>query len=111
VHAVLFLIRENIMQKMTGVVISLLVVLALLVVACAAPVAAPAGEAAATAEPAAESEAAAGEPFRIAVVMPSSKEDIAWSQAMYTSLVAVQTEMGGESALQIAVSENMFQTK
>ncbi len=97
------------MQKMTGIVVSLLVVLTLLVGACAAPVAAPAGEAAATAEPAAEGEAAAGEPFRIAIVMPSSKEDIAWSQAMYTALVAVQTEMGGESALQISVSENMFQ--
>jgi len=28
---------------------------------------------------------------------------------MYSALVAVQTEMGGESALEIAVSENMFQ--
>ena len=97
------------MQKMTGVVLSLLVVLTLLLGACAVPVAAPAGEAAATAEPAAGGEAAAGDPCRIAIVMPSSKEDIAWSQAMYTALVAVQTEMGGESALQIAVSENMFQ--
>jgi len=52
---------------------------------------------------------ATDEPFRIAIVMPSSKDDIAWSQSMYSALVAVQTEMGGESALEIAVSENMFQ--
>lgn len=97
------------MQRMTKIVFSLLLVLAALVGACAAPVAAPAGDTAAPAESAAGSEAATGELFRIAIVMPSSKEDIAWSQSMYSALVAVQAEMGGESALQIAVSENMFQ--
>lgn len=48
------------------------------------------------------------EPFRIAIVMPSSTTDIAWSQSMFDSLVAVQTEMGGEDALKIAYSEGMF---
>ena len=46
--------------------------------------------------------------FRVAIVMPSSTTDIAWSQSMYDSLVAVQEEMGGESALKIAYSEGMF---
>ncbi len=51
---------------------------------------------------------AEGEPFRIAIVMPSNTTDIAWSQSMFDSLVAVQTQMGGEDALKIAYSEGMF---
>ncbi|MDE0630383.1 MAG: BMP family protein [Caldilineaceae bacterium] len=51
---------------------------------------------------------AEGQPFRIAIVMPSSTTDIAWSQSIFDSLVAVQTEMGGEDALKIAYSEGMF---
>ena len=49
-----------------------------------------------------------GAPFRVAIVMPSSTTDIAWSQSMFDSLTAVQTEMGGEDALKIAYSEGMF---
>jgi basic membrane protein A len=69
-----------------------LVVLAMLVTGCAnpAPTAAPA------------------EAFRIAVVMPSAITDLAFSQSMYSALVAIQTEMGGEAALEIKYSENMF---
>ena len=52
--------------------------------------------------------AAAAEPFRIAIVMPSSTTDMAFSQSMFGALKAVQKEMGGESALKIAYSENMF---
>lgn len=97
------------MKKMSISIFSLLVVIAMLLGACA-PVATPAaGDTTAAETPAAAEEAATDEPFRIAIVMPSSKEDIAWSQSMYAALVAVQTEMGGESAMQIAVSENMFQ--
>lgn len=47
-------------------------------------------------------------PVRVALVMPSSTTDLAWSQAMYDAVVAVQTEMGGESALEIAISENTW---
>lgn len=49
------------------------------------------------------------DPFRVAIVMPSSTTDLAWSQAIYDGLTAVQEEMGGEEALEIAFSENMFQ--
>lgn len=49
-----------------------------------------------------------GDSFRIAIVLPSSTTDIAWSQSMFDSLLAVQAEMGGEGALQIAYSEEMF---
>jgi basic membrane protein A len=56
----------------------------------------------------AETVGADGAPFRIAIVMPSSTTDIAWSQSMFDSLTAVQAEMGGEGALEIAYSEGMF---
>jgi basic membrane protein A len=47
-------------------------------------------------------------PFRVAMVMPSTITDLSWSQAMYEGLLAVQEELGGESALEIAYSESMF---
>jgi basic membrane protein A len=40
--------------------------------------------------------------------MPSSITDMAFSQSMYNALKSVQTEMGGESAMEIKYSENMF---
>lgn len=47
------------------------------------------------------------EPFRVAVVMPSTINDLAFSQSMYDSLVAIQEEMG-EDAFEFVYSENMF---
>jgi basic membrane protein A and related proteins len=52
--------------------------------------------------------AATGTPFRIAVVMPSATTDAAFSQSMFTALKAVQAEMGGEQALELAYSEGMI---
>lgn len=46
---------------------------------------------------------------RVAVVMPSSITDLAWSQSIYTALLQVQAEMGGASAMEIAYTESMFQ--
>jgi basic membrane protein A len=46
--------------------------------------------------------------FRIAVIMPSAITDVAFSQSMWDSLIAVQKEMGGEAALELKYSENMF---
>ena len=37
---------------------------------------------------------AIAEPFRAAVIMPSSISDLAFSQSMYDALVAIQEEMG-----------------
>jgi len=71
-----------------------LLLIAVLVTACATPTAAP------TTAPA--------KPFRIAVVMPSATTDMAFSQSMWNALLAIQTEMGGASALEIKYSENMF---
>ncbi len=47
-------------------------------------------------------------PFKIAVVMPSAITDMAFSQSMWSALVAVQKSMGGESALVLKYSENMY---
>jgi len=47
-------------------------------------------------------------PFRIAVVMPSAISDMAFSQSMWSALVAIQKEMGGASALELKYSENMY---
>lgn len=46
--------------------------------------------------------------LRVALIMPSAITDMAFSQSMYSALVAVQKEMGGESAMEIKYSENMF---
>lgn len=47
-------------------------------------------------------------PFRIAVVMPSAISDMAFSQSMWSALAAIQKQMGGESALVLKYSENMY---
>jgi basic membrane protein A and related proteins len=47
-------------------------------------------------------------PIRIAIIMPSAKNDLAWSQAIYDSLVAVQKEFGGPNMVKLTVIENMF---
>jgi basic membrane lipoprotein Med (substrate-binding protein (PBP1-ABC) superfamily) len=47
------------------------------------------------------------EPFRVAVVMPSAINDLAFSQSMYDALSAIQTEMGADN-FEFAYSENMF---
>jgi basic membrane lipoprotein Med (substrate-binding protein (PBP1-ABC) superfamily) len=50
---------------------------------------------------------APAEPFRVAVVMPSAINDLAFSQSMYDTLALIQTEMGAEN-FEFAYSENMF---
>lgn len=51
-------------------------------------------------------EEAAG-PFRVAVVMPSAINDLAFSQSMFDALTAIQNEMGAEN-FEFAYSDNMF---
>lgn len=84
----------------------LVLVASLLLAACAAPVAAPAGngQMAAT-EAVAETESAG--PTRVALLMPSTINDISWSQSIYVSLKELQDELGADK-LEIAYSENMF---
>ena len=51
---------------------------------------------------------APAEKFRVAVVMPSAINDLAFSQSMYDALIRVQTEMGGPDNFEIVYSDNMF---
>ena len=88
-------------MKRSIYLVTILSLLLLALAACVAP-AAPAADSG-DAEP-----AASAEPFRVAIVMPSTATDLAWSQAIVDGIMAVQAEMGGESALEYAVSENMF---
>jgi basic membrane lipoprotein Med (substrate-binding protein (PBP1-ABC) superfamily) len=46
--------------------------------------------------------------FRVAVVMPSAINDLAFSQSMYDALIMIQAEMGGEEAMEIVYSDGMF---
>jgi basic membrane protein A len=48
-----------------------------------------------------------GEAFRVAVVMPSAINDLAFSQSMYDALLAIQAERGEEN-FEIVYSESMF---
>jgi len=50
---------------------------------------------------------AGGKPLRVAAVLPSTTNDMAWSQSMFSALKTVQQELGGESAMGLKVSENM----
>ena len=59
--------------------LTLMLVFTLILSACGAP---------ATATQASQ------KPFRVAVVMPSAINDLAFSQSMYDALIRVQTEMG-----------------
>jgi basic membrane lipoprotein Med (substrate-binding protein (PBP1-ABC) superfamily) len=54
-----------------------------------------------------EEEAAAPEVFRVAVVMPSAINDLAFSQSMYDALSAIQDERGADK-FEFVYSEGMF---
>jgi len=53
-------------------------------------------------------EAPVAEPFRVAVIMPSAINDLAFSQSMYDALVRIQEEMGGPDAFEFVYSDGMF---
>jgi basic membrane lipoprotein Med (substrate-binding protein (PBP1-ABC) superfamily) len=51
---------------------------------------------------------AQAEAFRVAVVMPSAINDLAFSQSMYDALLRVQQEMGGKEKFDFVFSDGMF---
>jgi basic membrane protein A and related proteins len=126
-YAYQFLEKEKKMKKTVRLFV-LFVLVALVVGACGTPAtqapapAAPAAteapamtEAPAATEapamteaPAATEAPAMAEPFRVAVVMPSAINDLAFSQSMYDALLRVQQEMGGPDKFDFVYSENMF---
>jgi basic membrane lipoprotein Med (substrate-binding protein (PBP1-ABC) superfamily) len=97
--------------------LTLVVALSMILAACGTPAPAPtdapvvvteAPVVATEAPTAAPTEAPVAEPFRVAVVMPSAVNDLAFSQSMYDALLRIQEEMGGPDAFEIVYSENMF---
>lgn len=50
---------------------------------------------------------AADEKIKVALVIPSTIDDMAWSQAMYEGVKAVQAELG-EDKMEVAVSERLW---
>jgi basic membrane protein A len=81
---------------------SLLLVIALVISSAGLPQSAQAQATAAATMP------ALAKKVRIAIIMPSAKNDLAWSQAIWDSLTAVQKELGGESVVELTGIENMF---
>lgn len=77
-------------------------------VAAAAPTAA--AKAAAAAPTAAADKAAApassGKPFRVALIMPSARNDLSFSQSMYDALVNMQNQLGKDK-FEFVYTENM----
>lgn len=78
-------------------VLSLAFLFVFFIVACA-----PAATAVPTTAP-----AVAAKPFRVAVVMPSASNDLAFSQSMFDALTRVRTEMGKDK-FDFAFTDNMF---
>jgi basic membrane protein A len=89
----------------TRIMIFVMALVAVTGIAACAPVAvAPQ----ATTAPAAQATTApAAEPFRVAVVMPSAANDLAFSQSMVDALDRVQAELG-QDKFDFVYSENMF---
>ena len=52
--------------------------------------------------------AIAEKPFRVAVIMPSAVNDLAFSQSMYDALLRIQEEMGGSKKMEFVYSQDMF---
>ncbi len=95
-------------MKSTLKYLSLLLVLVFLLGACAPQqVDEPVVEEPVVEEPEVE-EPAVDEPLTVAIVSPSAANDFAFTQSIYDAIVTLQEDMGGEDALQFAISEMMF---
>lgn len=94
-------------MKKYSLFLFVLLIMALVVGACsqgAAPTTAP--TTAATEAPAAATQAPA-KVFKVAVIMPSKINDLAFSQSMYDSLNRIKSEMGADK-FDFAYSDNLF---
>ncbi|MGB8982414.1 MAG: BMP family ABC transporter substrate-binding protein, partial [Anaerolineales bacterium] len=83
--------------------ITLLAIIAIVLAACT-PAAAPVETPTAAPEPT----VASAEPFRVAVLMPSAVNDLAFSQSIYDALVRIQNDMGGPEKMKFVYSQGMF---
>ncbi|HSL45127.1 MAG TPA: BMP family protein [Anaerolineales bacterium] len=55
-----------------------------------------------------EPTAVTAKPLRVAVLMPSAANDLAFSQSMYDALVRIQSEMGGPEKMEFVYSQGMY---
>ena len=82
--------------------VSVLLIFSMLLVACA-------NKSTATQSPTSTMPPTPAEnPFRVAVIMPSAVNDLAFSQSMYDALVRIQEEMGGPEKMEFVYSQGMF---
>lgn len=79
------------------------IVIALVSAACSSPASPEENVEAPTALPTAEAQ-----PFRVAVILPSAANDLAFSQSMFDALNRVQNDMGGADKMQFVYSQGMF---
>jgi basic membrane protein A len=82
-------------------ILSILIIMVVMLSACSAAPATPA------ATPV-QSPVAVEKPFRVAVIMPSASNDLAFSQSMYDALIRVQNEMGGPKKMDFVYSQGMY---
>jgi len=87
--------------------LGIIMILAFVLSACRGTTETPTEEIMPTEGEPVETEEMPAEPFRVAVVMPSAINDLAFSQSMYDALILVQKEMGADN-FEIAYSEAMF---
>jgi basic membrane protein A len=107
-----FLLKEEKKMKTRYILFTLALIALLALAACAAPTAAPQPTAAPAQPTAAPAQPTAAPPpaakvFRVAVVMPSAANDLAFSQSMIDALTKIQAEMGKDK-FEFVYSENMF---
>lgn len=99
------------MSKSLSMILVTLLLVGLLA-GCAAPAPTPAAPAVAPATTAAQAAAPAtplpaAKPFKVAIILPSAHNDLAFSQSMYDALTKVQKELGPDK-FEFAYSENLY---
>lgn len=101
--------RKNLLRKTQKTnawkVPVLIILIALMLTSCGSPVAQEPQDAIVepTAIPTAETK-----PYRVAVILPSAANDLAFSQSMFDALNNVQSDMGGTDKMQFVYSQGMF---
>lgn len=101
--------RKNSLRKIQKTnawkVPALMILIALMLTACGSPAALEPQDAMVepTAIPTAETK-----PYRVAVILPSAANDLAFSQSMFDALNSIQNDMGGADKMQFVYSQGMF---
>jgi len=86
----------------TWKLLSSVIIIALALAACSSPTSQEETMEAPTVLPTAEAK-----PFRVAVILPSAVNDLAFSQSMFDALNRIQNDMGGAEKMQFVYSQGM----